>query len=212
MKSFKQYLVEHNVDEENKYILLDCLRAIKTDCKQFLHRVASGGKFHPLYKSIKDEIWPQYEVKVRKGHLFLSQNKLINDSLIRVFDELYNKSFETSAIFASGKPIGNTHLIFPIGKFDFLWSSKEKNLYDALSDSDSDLYFDIHDGLDDGKKDKASKAFIKDLDLIYNEDLRKCILSDNQALIGCKYYYAIPLKMITDNIQLVKDTLGEINL
>lgn len=214
MKSFKSFLTEYNSAEENKYILMDCLNAIKDDCQQYLHKVATGGKFHPLYRSIASSPWPLWEVKVRKGRPQMSTSENINDSLKRVFKDEYGNDFKTTAMFASGRPKDNAHLIFPIGKFDYLWAAKEKNLYDALTNSEKDgeLYWDMHKAESDDERDKFVKAFMKDNEFTHNKELQRCADKGYEVMIDCAYYYVIPVEVAKENMDLIKKTLGEVHI
>ena len=118
-------------------------------------------------------------------------------------------------MFASGKPSGdNPHLIFPIGKFDFLWSDKQKDLYDALTNSEKDgeLYWDLHKSETDDERDSMVKAFIKDNEFIHNKELQRCADKGSEVMIDCKYYYIIPISVIEEHYDFFKEQLGELRL
>lgn len=215
MKSFKEHYLTESAKEEEELVLLDCLRAIINDCQQFLHKVAANGKFHPLFRNISASHWPNWEVKVRKGRPSLSTDEHINDSLKRAFEEEYGNDFKTTAMFASGKAKGeNVHLIFPIGRFDYLWSEDQKDLYDALTNSENDgeLYWDMHKAESDDERDKMVKAFLKDNKFIHNKELQKAADQGHEIMIDCKYYYVIPLSIVEEHYETFKAKLGELNI
>lgn len=218
MKTFKEYINEAGkapaVDTEEKWILVDALNFIKKDCQQFLHKTASGGKFHAMYRGLKNSPWPKYEVQVRRTPENESTDKEIRASIRRTFEEQFHKAFGADAIFCSGKDVtGEKHLIFPIGKFDYLWSSKIKDLDNGLggSEEDGELYFDMHAAEDDKARDKLVKAFIKDNDFQHNKELKQCLDKGHEVMVECKYFYAIPAKIVDTYYDTFKSMIGEIH-
>jgi hypothetical protein len=118
-------------------------------------------------------------------------------------------------MFASGKPTGeNPHLIFPIGKFDFLWAEGEKDLYTALTNSDKDgeLYWDMHKAESDSERDKMVKAFLKDNNFIHNKELQKCADKGHEVMIDCNYYYVIPASVVEEHLEMFEKQLGKLHI
>lgn len=217
MKTFKQYISEADkpsVDTEEKWHLVDALNLIKADCLQFLHKAASNGKFHPMYRGLQSSVWPKYEVRVRHTPKNESTDKDIRDSIRRVFTDKYGHAFGADAIFCTGgSTTGDKHLIFPIGKFDFLWSEKLDDLDNGLggAEEDGELYYDMHAAEDDKSRDKLVKEFIKDNDFKHNQELKVCLDKGHEVMIECKYFYAIPSKVVHQYYDVFAEMIGELH-
>ena len=106
---------------------------------------------------------------------------------------------------------GIKHLIFPIGKFDFLWAEKIKDLNSSLghNEQEGELYFDMHNT--EKSKDKIVKAFIKDNEFVHNKDLILCADKGHELMIECKYFYAIPTSQILEHFEVFKKMIGDLH-
>jgi hypothetical protein len=175
VKSFKDYIKEDN-DSEDKWILVDALNLINNDCQQFLHKAASAGKFHALIRGL-DPVWPHYEVQFRKVKQDRITDTDIRDSMDRVFNDLYGNDFREDSMIAGKVIEGEKHLIFPIGKFDYVWGKKVKDLTKCLDagEDKGDLYHDLHESETNSARDKVVKAFLKDNDFVNNECFKECV-------------------------------------
>jgi hypothetical protein len=221
MKTFKQYISEADENELSRLHMVDVLNRVKADCQQFLHRAAGAGKFHGLYTGLQTARWPDCEVQVRKDKAPIPTPKRIQDTFDRVMRELYSKEFRSDAFFATGSPAmsderGIKHLVFPIGKFEYLWSEKQADLiYGFGSEEDlvdeKGLYFDMQEAEGEEAEDKVLKAFLKDNEFKLNQELRQCADKKHEVMIDCKYYYAIPSDKIHEHYDTFVKMIGEIH-
>lgn len=221
MKSFKQFISEkEQPDELDRLQLVDAINLINEDCQQYLRKVAADGKFHAFYVGLPNEKWPTGEVQVRKNKAPVPTPKKILDSFDRVMGEMYGKEFRSDSFIASNASVaaknGVKHMVFPIGKFDYLWSEKVKDLTHGMGHEEDitngdGLYFDIHDAIDPKDEDKVVKEFLKNKEFVFNKDLRKCANKDHDVMIDCKYYYAIPTSKILEHFETFKKMIGHVH-
>lgn len=221
MKLNELHLLAESDDAELERLeLVDVLNKVKDDCQQYLRRMASNGKFHALYVG-QAERWPKIEVQVRKDKAPVPTPKRIQDAFDRVMVELYQKEFRSDSFYASGDPEraakrGIKHIIFPIGRFDYLWSEKVKDLIHGFGTEedlvdDEGLYFDIQDAEDESAEDKVVKEFLKSKEFKLSQELKACADKGNDVMIDCKYYYAIPAKLIDTHYDTFKKMVGELH-
>jgi len=221
MKSFKQFISEENKDELDRLQLVDALNLVNEDCQQYLRKMASDGKFYLLYAGLPSEKWPLGETQVRKNKAPVPTPKRILDSFDRVMDKEYGKEFRSDSFIATGNPDvaekrGVKHVIFPIGRFDYLWSYKIKDLVHGMGHEEDiaegeGLYFDIHDAEDEDTEDKVVKEFLTKKEFKYNEELKKCADKGHDVMIDCKYYYAIPVQKIAEHFDTFKKMIGNVH-
>lgn len=221
MKSFKQYIAEEDTDELGRLHLVDVLNMVKDDCQQFLHRAASKGKFHALYSGLPAEKWPTHEVQVRKDKAPIPTPKRIQDSFDRVMSEMYSKEFRSDSFYATGDPEmaskrGIKHLVFPIGRFEYLWSDKIADLIKGFGSEEDitdeeGMYWDMQEAADSDAEDKIVKAFLKDNEFILSKDLKRCADKGHDAMIDCKYFYAIPAHLINTHYATFQKMIGNIH-
>jgi len=217
MKTFKEFISERDTNEEDKWYLVDALNQIKDDCQQFLHKVARSGKFHPIYYSLSSSPWPKTELKSNRTNPAPSNDAEIRESIDRVFTDQYGRDFRKNALYVSGDPkdaTGNKHLIFPIGKFDYLWSEKLADLENGLgpSEDEGDLYYDMHQADTDAKRDRLVKSFLKENEFKYNEGLMECVDKKHELMLECKYFYAIPTEKVLAHYETFKKLIGDLHV
>lgn len=224
MKSFKQYISEIEKPEEDELSrlhMVDVLNMIKDECQQYLRRVAMNGKFHALYTGLPSKRWPQCEVQVRKDRAPIPTPKRIQDTFDRVMMEMYGKEFRSDSFFATGSPAmsddrGIKHLVFPIGRFEYLWSEKLDDLiYGFGSEEDitdeKGLYWDMQEAEGMDAEDKVLKKFLKENEFVLNKDLRRAADKRHEVMIDCKYYYAIPAEKIHEHYTTFQRMIGDLH-
>jgi hypothetical protein len=215
--SFKQFLAEFDEQGMNVAVMTDVLRTINADCKQFLHRTATAGKFNPFYIGLNAAKWPDVEVKTRSNPFSFSKNKAINDSLIREFEELYGSTYTRNTLVATGNPLeaaknGVVHIIFPIGKYDYVWSEKLPTLFSDLDLDEHSFGEEFAEAKNEVDRDKITKKYLKDAGLSHNEGINRCSNHGDEIIISCSYYYAVPLDMFKKHKDQVENTLGVFNI
>jgi hypothetical protein len=222
MKSFKEYIAEEDTDELGRLQMVDLLNQVRDDCQQFLHRAASNGKFHPLYVGLPTARYPNTEVQVRKDRAPVPTPKRIQDAFDRVMSELYSKEFRSDSFYATGNPDVALkrgpvkHLVFPIGKFEYLWSPKVTDLIHGFGSEEditdgSGMYFDMHDAEDEDAEDKIVKTFLKDNEFVLSKELKTCADKGHDVMIDCKYYYAIPASEILKHYSTFQKMIGDLH-
>jgi hypothetical protein len=221
MKSFKQFISEENTNELDRLQLVDTLNQINEDCQQYLRKMAVDGKFHALYVSLQSEKWPTHEIQVRKNKAPVPTPKKILDSFDRVMGEMYGREFRSDSFIATGSPSvaaksGVKHMIFPIGKFDYLWSPKIRDLIHGMGHEEDitngeGLYFDIHDAEDEKAEDKVVKEFLEKKEFVFNKDIKQAANKGHDVMLDCKYYYAVPTSKILEHFDTFKKKIGNIH-
>ena len=107
----------------------------------------------------------------------------MSDDMHNKIDEFFLKKFgwraRSNVVFCKGNKRKKifSFLLFPIGKFKFLWSPKVNDLYNSdLKNMYSHYYKEWND--------------IKDTYI--DNDFRKALSSEHEIMINCKEYYLLP--------------------
>ncbi len=133
---FQQYLTEGNLPG-----YIDTLQMVYDNCMPFIKDLVKGGFSYynsndNLLMSGRNQKTPQISKSVR-------QNRRPRDTdpkVHKILDDAFNKEFKikarSSTIFCSGdksaaSSYGVIYLIFPIGKYEIIWSSEFRDLYNA---------------------------------------------------------------------------------
>lgn len=153
---------------------------IRADCKPFLEQANGVMLYRGMHKTST-----YLKMTVR------SDRKPKNTSAAEhaVIDDWFNEKFgfraRSAAVFGSGefadaRLYGKVFAIFPIGRFEFVWSPIV-----------SDLFVDIADSTGDDSKDSIIN-FLEQAEYT-DKNLSRGILSNNEVMIHCGTYYAVRL-------------------
>lgn len=158
---------------------------IKKDCQPFLSQLDGA----PMYRGLRrkagahNEDFLKKEVRIdRQPHLTRTENHEIIDGWMQ---RTFGINGRSATIFCSGDDTtaytyGNVYAIFPIGKFEFLWSPQIDDLF-------TDFPRDLEDGDEDGIEEFLENQNYTD------KNLAAAIKSSNEIMIQCEEYYALPM-------------------
>lgn len=117
----------------------------------------------------------------------------VHDSIDNWFLKNIGITVRSSTIFCSSdkgfvQSYGETFAIFPIGKYEIIWSPKVRDLFKIWNKDFSDEYWDKPQEFDTWD---MPKEFEKILKTYKKGDLRGALQSGNEVMVYCKEYYAI---------------------
>jgi hypothetical protein len=167
---FKQYLKENNINEE----IFKIINKIHSSCQPFLKewfKSFSNESLLPLYRGAISK--PDYYIgKIRKDRRPMNTTYNDHEELNDLFLEYYGKKWRSESIFVTGsfgnaEGYGDIYLIFPIGKFKFLYNPNIEDLF---------LY--------NGSFTTAVKGY-------ESKNLKKAIKSGNEIMISGSSYIAV---------------------
>ena len=197
---FNKYLKESFVDEvEAKRII----ELIEKNCQPFLKQLNSNNfKNDQLLYSGRDDGVEFSKKKIRKDRKPRDTPLDIHNWIDNWFYEKFKIRARSNTVFCTGDSISadgyndNKYTIFPIGKFEIIWSDSIKDLYNTAL---------MRKGLDYWKEDflpHKSKSYKKG-------NLQSAIKSWHEIMLHCKEYYILKYDAPTNWLVLnhFRDTL-----
>jgi hypothetical protein len=192
MKSFKQYLNEFVSEVDLEHIA----KLVARDCKPFLSEIDNEPGAFPLFRGMEPD--NKLKINVRKNRLPRNTPLGLHTVIDEWFIDNFDYPYRSNAVFCSGElsqadVYGDPHMIFPIGNFSFVWSSRYQDLYSKVIRHETLSKYN-------SKFDPQNKDLKDDIDLImsYGEytdsDLITAISSMTEIMIACDSYYAIPYR------------------
>ncbi len=170
------------------------LNIIKKDCKPFLQIIGNKIDTFVMFRGMEDI----YSDPIVRKKVRLDDRKPMSSAPIK--HERYNHYFEDTfgqpfrnSLHASGNQhmaeyYGDVFVIFPIGKFDWLWSP-------MINDMAMDIRWPMVGGqLNVPPSQEAVEEYLDTLNYNMNSDLKGAIQSGNEIMIRCKEYYAINIE------------------
>lgn len=178
---------------------------IQRDCGEYLSMVEDP---FSLYKGSKEEYRFEKKAVRLEGRKAVEMNPMHKVAINKVWTEQFGAPFRDS-LFVFGDAgdaefFGTAHYVFPIGKFEFLWSPK---VWDLNYKTRSMI---IHTDLDDSDPGTGSSE-MKDVRRLMkavqnagyqNTDLEDAIDSGNEIMIRCKEYYIMEANYATRTGQI----------
>jgi hypothetical protein len=190
------------------------IAGIKKDCQPYLTQIDSDILQYPLYRGMGTAEQPALKKKVRlAGRKPMDTPDNVHSMLNNSFTQLFGAPFRDS-MFASGSfhvtnDYGNLYLVFPIGDFEFIWSSDVVDLFSEHGDYLNGISQNTHPTLD---SQVVMTEWVHDLGY-QNTDLQKAIQSHHELMIRCSGYYAISISLWQDErnymLRLVDGELKE---
>jgi len=191
-------LVDHS-DGANKDFLkrmsIQFANLIKKDCQSFLNQWNSIELYHGSRSTNKFTLI--YKNKIRHDRRPSDSSKQHHNFYNNLFSKFGFATNRSNSIFCTGdlamaKNYGEELVIFPIGNFNFLWSSKVKDMFNTFQDSWPNYYLDTDNY-------NGFQHLITDWDKIEHDikqsytdqNLSNAILSGNEVMISGTEYYAI---------------------
>lgn len=194
MITFKQYLNEKEG--------IDLKTLLERDCEFFLEEVRRNGLLvrgmhfngygkhvDYVHKNGEEDMIEYHEKTVRTDRKPLDTHPTLHQKLDDWFFENFGQRPRTQAMFCFGDSrsgvdatdhYGTTYAVFPIGKFEYVWSPDVQDLYSQMEESGDNKYLDSDEDFDEYMKG-----------LHYRDDnLWKAVTSKNELMVSCKKYYA----------------------
>ena len=216
MITFKQYLSEADPKltsmKDNE--LMDRL---EHDCAYFLHEASqqgflirgmrkrpAGAKYlqHPHPRDPEFDAVPFWEIETRKNRQPTDTSLKTHEMLDRWFDDHFGLKARSQAVFCSGssergvkaaREYGEAYLIFPIGKFKYVWSQNVSDLYGEIAGVQWNKDYENTDNEDGVDPEEALDRFMTGKKYIANR-LSDAVRGRNEVMVGCAKYYAFEYK------------------
>ena len=144
---------------------------------------------YPLFRGMSSESDPFIIKTVRLENREPSDSpQNVHDALNDYFTQRYGEPFR-NAMFAAGTPLvsesfGNLYIVFPAGKFTFIWSREVTDLVTEWASSLEDIVNTEYGP----RSDMAS--FMNKLNYT-NQNLQEAIQANKEIMIRCEEYYGI---------------------
>jgi hypothetical protein len=197
----RQYITEStNLTPENWEKLKN---AINKDCKPFIKEI-KGAK-NLLLRGVNASDYPSfYKVKnVRKDRKPRMVDKELHKKLGELSKKLYGWNIREEGVFTTisydtAKHWGQPVIVFPIGKFKYVWLDDVEDLYHGYDTWDSlkDTYTDAYKKYVDDGNESLWEEYIKPSVERYmttnlKQYLNSSIYNTSECIINCDKYYSI---------------------
>ena len=209
----QRHLTEQKVDIEQFWSLVQ--KKCQPFLKDWLPIQKRYGYIRPLYRGMDVGEWGEKRVRLdRKPESSTREFHYDVDNLMKQKHGIYGRS---QTVFVSGDDqqaatYGETYIIFPVGKYRFLWSDKIRDLwvdvrrYDYVRDIkrevDKTMMLDatwnkltdkkdidkIRGELEDMFYQRNQEAIRRAVALYKKTDLKKAIESETEIMIECQSY------------------------
>ena len=159
------------IKEGKEPTLRNVLVMLYNDCKPYIHDLIKGGfqDYDNFMYSGRSETKDIIKKSVRKNRKPKDTDEDIHDSLNREFKERFGYNVRSETIFATGSmtqanEYGNrVYCIFPIGKYEVIWSPEFTDLYTVVGTT-YNIYTDNYYYMKANNKDFDEKKFIGEMD------------------------------------------------
>ncbi len=117
------------------------LKLIKKDCKPFLRELKrAGGNKEPLLYRNMHNAGTMGQKDVRKDREPRDTRREVHKVFDETLEEFFDIRYRSQSLFVSGddnwgSSYGHPYVIFPIGKFSFIWSPAVRDSYSKVSES-----------------------------------------------------------------------------
>ena len=130
-------------------------------------------------------------------------HKMINKYFVKAFKRPFRNAMFCTGVLADAKTYGTAYAVYPIGKFQYLWSPSVTDLWTTYEDNLYDMTEQIIDNgfpREDAENmtpeflNKTYKLFLKEFvvgEFIHNKGLQKAIQSGKEVMVWCEEYYAV---------------------
>ncbi len=176
---------------------------VRTDCQPYLQAIDYALYDHMLYRGVINTTRQYIAKTVRLEDRQPKDIELeLHNRINEYFNEKFGAPFRNSMHVTADEPqafeyaeggynTGAVYTIFPVGKFDFLWSPKISDMLDAAMGHDLQRYGNFgNTERDVTKLEKYWERFKNEALATYQTtDLIGAIKSGNEVMIRCKEYY-----------------------
>lgn len=200
---FKQFILLEDFTPEQ------AAERVLSECQPFLSK--AGGKM--LYRGLPPKVITDFFTKhsVVKDREPVDTKPIIHDAMNAAFKHMYGIKFRSDAVFCTGdfhqaREYGNACAIFPIGEFDYLWSTKVGDAYRFFDNGgvvhalgkDEVMWFldqDLRETDPTFYKKYAEAVFnflvAGEGNYLFNSGLERALDHGPEIMIHCDSYYAI---------------------
>ena len=194
--------------------LAPVIKRIKSECKPYLDAINYNVLEYRLYRGMKGTDAPYMSGRVRlSGRKPQAMGTHVHDAVNEYFKEGFGAPFR-NALFTSSNPnfaadYGNLFIVFPTGKFRFIWSPVVEDLYNHE--------WALDEALDDDKADDDMPSdgnfFRATMDNYYYQDTSfiKAMESKQEIMIRTPVYYGINLSNFWVRNDYDDDSVGEMS-
>lgn len=182
---FQQFI---NEDITDRATIQETLELLFRDCTPFLKIAVRKNSMKQLwlYSGRKSERMT-YKGTVRTDRQPRDTTPELHKFIDDRINEKFGIRFRSNSIFCYGNPAfsgayGETFMIFPIGKFDYLWTHAAKDLYMSLIGRDPvDMIEELN--------------YIIDRYQMNKEYEKAVMLGDREVMVHCNTYYAVHYRL-----------------
>lgn len=162
------------------------------NCQPFLKQTVKKGKYASLMYSGRSHNAKTFTRKVQQERQPLDTPPTVHKVLDLKFQKAFGVKARSQSIFCTGRSslaalYGHPFLIFPMGKFKYLYHPEIKDLYNHIRFT---IMFDL-----DVSSIEDFEVFEDRIDQLVkeykNKDLVKGVESGNEIMVQCREYFAV---------------------
>ena len=223
-----KHLTERTMKEEG---IEDFWKWVQKKCKPFLKEwmpLQKTGEMFPLYRGMNEQdVGEKWVRQDRKPEMSGRKFHIDMDNMMK---QVHGINGRTKAMFCTGDvdavtPYGNAFMVFPVGKYKYLWSGRIRDLYidaskygyhqnmmDWIVSTARKMKIDIYDSKTGSQAQKElrkmgeaqnTQALRDMMKHYYTKDLRKAIRSENEIMVQCESYLYLSFKYFMELEALV---------
>ncbi len=190
------YLIESNKSDEEKFE--DFVLSVKRDCKPWLNAVSKCER-----KTLVRGYHPKNDIELittRKDRRPRDTDKPLHKSVNKEFKKTFGWKVRSEGVFTfGGKIVGgygiSSGIVFPVGKFEFVWSKEIEDFFMFTSQKIGQYK---PPGVKNSKeeqeyREKWSRNVVKKYS---DKDLCKALNSTSEIVIKCDKYWIIRKKFL----------------
>lgn len=188
-------------DEVTKFI-----NTVVRDCRPYL-MAKEPEQF--LYRGMNSDEFAAYNKPIRKNRIPKDMPEIIHETIDSYFKKHFGVYFRSNAIFTISDynfadAYGTVYAVYPVGRFQFLWSPNVKDLFTKLAgilSKNYDVDIDMFKSEDLNKDDIARyRTALNDIPNILenlkykNTDLDNAIDAQTEVMLSGSTYHALSVR------------------
>jgi len=180
---YKMRLISYLNEEETTESII---QTIRKDCKPYLNAIKScDGLLYRGYGSASGDDSKLHKIKREKNRKPKDMYPSAHKRLDKLFREKFGWGVRSEAVFATSNyntafQYGAVYVIFPIGKFRYVWSTQF-----------GDLFLHVRRHLSAVKWNNSVPDWQAIVDTYIDKYLCQAIRSQHEICIDCDYYYLV---------------------
>ena len=209
---------EHGLDASDNIAVRNMIEVaidIRSDCQFYLSQINAGENGGIAWRGMKGSEGSSQSIN-KFSHLKtrnpLSTEPKLHDYINKQFTKLYGEPYRNAMFMTGSKQdtlrYGYSFQVFPIGKFNFIWSPTVRDLWIAARELRSALMIP-KERLGDDEEGRKNKIYIKKtseefrdevLSTYKSDDMVSALLSGREIMVRCERYYAVNFDNMTNNL------------